>query len=223
MRVLVAEDNFMLAEALAAALAQSGYLVDVAPDGLAAEHQMRVMIYDLVILDLQLPELSGFDLLTRRRVDQSRVPILILSAHDGLEERIRGLDLGADDFMGKPFEMAELEARMRALLRRGAATARGLLRSGRLAFDLVDRTAAIDGRPLALPMKELAVLELLLLRAGKVVTKQSLFDRIYDPDEETMLNAIELYVSRLRRKLAPAGLRIRTIRGLGYLLEASPA
>nr|WP_281351588.1 winged helix-turn-helix domain-containing protein [Propylenella binzhouense] len=112
---------------------------------------------------------------------------------------------------------------MRALLRRGAATARGLLRSGRLAFDLVDRTAAIDGRPLALPMKELAVLELLLLRAGKVVTKQSLFDRIYDPDEETMLNAIELYVSRLRRKLAPAGLRIRTIRGLGYLLEASPA
>lgn len=218
MRLLVAEDNRMLAQALEAVLVQNGYAVDVAASGADADHLEQCTPYDLVILDLQLPELDGFEVLARMRARRSRVPVLILSVHDTIDRRVRGLDLGADDFVGKPFEISELEARVRALLRRGMFGKSSLIEVGPLTFDTVDRTVVIDGQPLILPPKELAVLELLLMRIGRVVSKQSIFERIYDFDDAANPSVIEIYIHRLRRKLEMSGLQIRTVRGLGYMI-----
>lgn len=219
MRLLIAEDNHMLAQALEGVLVQGGYTVDIASTGADANHLERCTPYDLVILDLNLPELSGFEVLSRMRARRSRVPVLILSVQDTLDHRVQGLNLGADDFVGKPFETAELEARVRALLRRGMFGTSSVIRLGRLSFDTVDRTATLDEQSLILPSKELAVLELLLMRIGRVVSKQSLFERIYDCDDTAGPSVIEIYIHRLRRKLEAAGIHIRTIRGLGYIID----
>jgi two-component system, OmpR family, response regulator len=219
MRLLIAEDNRSLAQALEAVLMQNGYVVDVATNGADADHLEQCTPYDLVILDIQLPELDGFEILSRMRARRSRVPVLILSVCDTLDQRVRGLDLGADDFVAKPFEIPELEARIRALLRRGLFGKSSQIQVGLLTFDTVDRVAMLQGRPLFLPPKELAVLELLLMRVGRVVGKQHIFDRIYDSSDEADSSVIEIYVHRLRKKLEGAGFQIRTIRGLGYMID----
>jgi two-component system, OmpR family, response regulator len=172
-----------------------------------------------VILDLGLPRLDGYEVLRRLRRRGSKMPVLILTARDALDDRVKGLDLGGDDYLTKPFDLPELEARVRSLIRRGQSGGGSLLSHGTLTLDTVGRRATLGGEPLDLSARELGVLEVLMLRSGRVVNKDQLAEQLYGWDEEVGPNAIEVYVHRLRRKLEPAGVTIRTIRGLGYLLE----
>jgi two-component system OmpR family response regulator len=219
MRILIAEDDLVLADGLMKSLRRTDFAVDVAHDGEQADHILAVQNYDLVILDLGLPRIDGFEVLRRLRHRGGTVPVLILTARDALADRVKGLDLGADDYLTKPFELPELEARVRALIRRGQAGGITLLTHGPLALDLAGRRATLDGVPLELSARELGVLEVLMLRSGRVVNKEQLAGQLYGHDEEVGANAIEVYVHRLRKKLEAAGVVIRTIRGLGYLLE----
>lgn len=219
MRILIVEDDPILSDGLARSLEQSGYALDCARDGEQADGMLAVQEYDLVVLDLGLPRMDGFEVLRRLRKRGSRTPVLILTARDGVESRVQGLDLGADDYLIKPFDLAELEARMRALIRRGQFGASAQLAFGRLTLDTAGRRAMLDGDPLELSARELGVLEILMLRAGRMVSKEQIMERLCNWDEEVGDNAIEVYVHRLRKKLESSGLRIRTIRGLGYLLE----
>ncbi|MBI4192563.1 MAG: response regulator [Betaproteobacteria bacterium] len=219
MRVLIAEDDPVLADALMRSLRQSDFAVDCAHDGEQADHVLTAQNYDLVILDLGLPKLDGFEVLKRLRRRGAMVPVLVLTARDALTDRVKGLDLGADDYLTKPFDLPELEARMRALIRRGYSGGGSLLMHGPLTLDTGGRRATLDGAPLELSARELGVLEILMLRSGRVVNKEQLAEKLYGWDEEVGSNAIEVCVHRLRRKLEPAGVAIRTIRGLGYLLE----
>lgn len=219
MRILIVEDDPVLADGLTRSLRQSEYAVDCVNDGAEADHVLVGQNYDLVILDLGLPKVDGLEALRRLRRRGSRTPVLILTARDTLDERVKGLDLGADDYLTKPFDLPELEARVRALIRRGQSGGGSLLSHGALALDTTGRRATLHGEPLDLSARELGVLEVLLLRSGRVVNKEQLAEQLYGWDEEVGANAIEVYVHRLRRKLEPAGVTIRTIRGLGYLLE----
>jgi DNA-binding response OmpR family regulator len=219
MRLLIVEDNQALAQSLSGVFRAKGYAVDCASGGEDAEAALHTQPYDLLILDLGLPDVDGFEVLRRLRRRKSRIPVLVLTARDTLQQRVDGLNMGADDYLGKPFALAELEARAGALLRRGVGGEGAVLRHGRLALDTVGRMATLDGEPLDLPRRELCLLELLLLRCGQVVGKQTLLDKLFSFDEEVGQNAVELYVHRLRKKLQPAGVRVRTVRGLGYLLE----
>lgn len=220
-RILIVEDNTALAEGLMRSLRAASYAVDLAATGTDADMVLKTDVYDLVILDLGLPHMNGLDVLKRLRARHCRVPVLILSAHDGIEERITGLDLGADDYMIKPFNLRELEARVRTLIRRGVMGSQAVLQHGPVAFDMASRSITVDGNALSLSTRELGVLEILILQAGKVVSKERLVEKLYDWNTEASPNAIEVYVHRLRRKLEPAGVVIRTIRGLGYLLETT--
>jgi two-component system OmpR family response regulator len=221
LRILLVEDDAVLATALSRALRQAAYAVDVLDSGSEADRALRVDVYDLVVLDLGLPGLDGLEVLRRLRDRRSRVPVLALTARDALEDRVAGLDLGADDYLTKPFDLPEFEARVRALIRRGhynAAAAR--VAHGRLSLDTAGRRLYCDGEPIELSLRELAVAEILILRAGRVVSKEQMVDHLYGwNDEEVGSNAIEVYVHRVRRKLEPAGVSIRTVRGMGYLLE----
>jgi len=219
MRILIAEDNPVLADGLTRSLRASDYAVDCATDGGEADHVLAAQNYDLVILDIGLPKLDGYEVLRRLRRRGSKTPVLILTAHDGLDDRVRGLDLGGDDYLTKPFDLPELEARVRALIRRGQSGGGSLLEHGALTLDTAGRRATLNGEPLDLSAREFGVLEVLMLRSGRVVNKDQLAEQLYGWDEEVGPNAIEVYVHRLRRKLDPAGVTIRTIRGLGYLLE----
>jgi two-component system, OmpR family, response regulator len=219
MRLLIIEDDPVLADGLVRSLRSSDYAVDCATDGVEADHILSANTYDLVILDLGLPRLDGYEVLRRLRHRGSRMPVLILTALDSLDDRVKGLDLGADDYLTKPFDLPELEARVRALIRRGQSGGGSLLTHGALTLDTVGRRALLDGEPLELSAREIGVLEVLMLRSGRVVNKDQLAEELYGWDEEVSANAIEVYVHRLRRKLEPAGVTIRTIRGLGYLLE----
>ena len=219
MRILLVEDDTVLSDALSRALVQSAYAVDVVETGEDADRALAMDIYDLAILDIGLPGLSGLDVLRRLRARRSRVPVLMLTALDTLRDRVRGLDLGADDYLSKPFDLPELEARVRALLRRGGADATPFLRHGRLSFDTVGRRVFYDKTPIELSARELAVLELLLMREGRVVSKEHMVNHLYGWDEEVGANAIEVYVHRIRKKLEPLGCEIRTVRGMGYLME----
>ncbi len=220
MRILVVEDSAPLARTVSEAFRAKGYAVDALSHGDDADSALRTQPYDLVILDLGLPDMDGLQLLRRMRDRKSRVPVLVLTARDGLDDRVQGLNLGADDYLCKPFALAELEARAAALIRRGVGGSNAVLTHGRISLDTSGRVATVDGAPLDLPRRELALLEALLLRAGQVVSKQALFEALFDLDAEANTSAVELYVHRLRKKVEPAGLRIRTIRGLGYLLES---
>ena len=219
MRILIVEDDPVLADGLTRSLRHSDFAVDCAQDGAQADLILAAQNYDLVILDLGLPKLDGFEVLRRLRRRGGTVPVLVLTARDALADRVKGLDLGADDYLTKPFDLPELEARVRALIRRGQSGGSSLLTHGPLKLDTSGRRATLDGAQLELSARELGVLEVLMLRSGRVVNKEQLTEQLYGWDEEVGSNAIEVYVHRLRKKLEPAGVVIRTIRGLGYLLE----
>ncbi len=223
MRILVAEDDAILADGVTRTLRQSGYAVDWVKNGLEADTALDTDDFDLLILDIGLPKKSGLDVLKRLRARDSRVPVLILTALDGVNDRVRGLDAGADDYLAKPFELAELEARVRALTRRGMAGGATLLRHGSLTYDQVGRIARLNGEPLELSAREVSLLEIFLSRAGRLVSKDQLVSHVCEWGEEVSPNAIEVYVHRLRKKLEPGGVRIVTVRGLGYSLEKSGA
>ncbi len=222
MRVLIVEDDPVLADGLTRTLRQADYAVDCVNDGAEADHVLAAQNYDLVILDLGLPKIEGFEVLRRLRHRGAKVPVLVLTARDALQDRVKGLDLGADDYMTKPFDLPELEARVRALVRRGQSGGSSILTHGALTLDIAGRRATLNDEPLELSARELGVLEVLMMRSGRVVGKEQLAEQLYGWDEEVGANAIEVYVHRLRRKLEPAGVAIRTIRGLGYLLEKTP-
>lgn len=219
MRILLVEDEQQLAEGLSKALRKQDYAIDCIMDGRTADGLLKTEHFDLIILDIGLPRLDGLEVLKRLRYRNTNTPVLILTARDDLESRVRGLDLGADDYLSKPFDLLELEARVRALLRRNSSAHSALMTCGALSFDSSARRASIDGQPLELPKRELCLLEILLHRVGQVVSKEQIAAQLFAFDDDTSLNAIELYMHRLRKKIAPARLNIRTIRGLGYLLE----
>lgn len=219
MRVLLVEDDAVLRDGLGRSLEAAGYAVDRAQDGSRADALARVNDYDLIILDLGLPDLDGTLVLRRLRQRGCRSPVLILSARDAVEARLEGFDLGADDYLIKPFDLGELEARVRALIRRGQFGSAPRLSHGQLSLDTAARRAYVGDTPLELSAREVALLEAFLLGAGRVVSKEHLATRMYGPGEDVGANAIEVFVHRLRRKIEHAGVVIRTVRGLGYLLE----
>ena len=223
MRLLIAEDDPLIADGLIRAMRAAGYAVDHTANGEEADEALRRFAYDLLILDLGLPRMDGTELLERLRSRGAAVPVLVLTARDALQDRVSGLDLGADDYLVKPFDLPELEARVRALLRRQRPSLSGRLRLGDLLIDLTGRSVYHGDQRVELSGREFGVLELLARRAGRVVSKEQILESLTGWDEDVGPNAIEVYIHRLRRKLEPCGLAIRTIRGLGYLLDHVPA
>ena len=223
MRILIAEDDQILADGLLRSLRGAGYAVDQLGSGSEVDAALVSHEFDLLILDLGLPKMHGLDVLRRLRARGSSVPVLILTAADGVEQRVEGLDLGADDYMAKPFSLLELEARVRALMRRGLGTAAALIHHGPLSFDATGRTAYLDDQLLDLSAREVGLLEVLLQRCGRLVSKEQLIERLCEWGDEVSNNAIEVYVHRLRRKIERGPVRIATVRGLGYCLERVPA
>jgi len=219
MRILLAEDDQVLADALSRSLRGGGYAVDHVASGGEADTALAAQDYDLLILDLGLPTLPGLEVLKRMRSRKSQVPVLILTAADSIEQRVRGLDLGADDFMAKPFALSELEARVRALVRRSMGSGSSQILLGGLVYDQVGRMAALNGQALELSARELGLLEVLLQRVDRLVSKEQIVDHLCEWGEEVSHNAIEVYVHRLRRKLEGGDIRIATVRGLGYCLQ----
>ena len=219
MRILLAEDDDYLSEAIVSALRQSGYSIDHVASGVEAEHSARLCNYDLIILDLGLPGMDGLEVLKKIRERGQPVPVLILTARDTLDERVQGLDLGANDYLTKPFDLPELEARIRALLRKDQWSNQTTVKHGALEFDTVGRRLCVSGSPIDLSAREIAALEIFLQRVGKVVTKAQLAEHLSNWEDEVTNNAIEIIVHRLRRKLENSDLSLRTIRGLGYLVE----
>lgn len=219
MRILITEDDEALAEALRFALTQAGYAVDRVTNGAAADEALKGDVFGLLVLDLGLPKLDGFEVLRRLRRRNTTLPVLILSGREQPEEKVAGLDLGADDYLVKPFSLNELLARVRALLRRGHRVAPPVVTYGTLSFDTVGRTAAVDGRSVSLSLHETGVLEVLLHRFGRVVSKEQLVEQLYTYDKEVSQNAIEVYVHRLRKKITGTGISVRTLYGRGYLID----
>jgi two-component system OmpR family response regulator len=219
LRILLVEDNKALSEGLVAILRGSGYAVDVVHDGASANAVIATETFDLVILDLNLPEMDGLDVLRSMRARQNKAAVLILTARGTQEEKIKGLDLGADDYMIKPFDISEFEARVRVLLRRQAGIRSSLVSYGNVSFDLNSRTFSAGGITVDIPARELGLLEILFMRAGKVVAKEAIIQSLTAFDDDLSANAIEQYVSRLRKRLAPHGLTVRTARGIGYYLD----
>jgi two-component system OmpR family response regulator len=219
MRILIAEDDQVLADGLLRALRGSGYAVDQVATGTEADAAVASHEFDLLILDLGLPKMGGLEVLRRLRARGSALPVLILTAADSVEQRVTGLDVGADDYMAKPFSLQELEARVRALTRRGLGTASSIIRHGPLTFDATGRVAYLDDQMVELSARELSLLEVLLQRAGRLVSKDQLVERLCEWGEEVSTNAIEVYIHRLRKKIERGPVRIATVRGLGYCLE----
>ena len=219
MRILVVEDDAPLSEALHQTLKLSGYAVDRVNNGASADHALKDGVFDLLILDLGLPKLDGHEVLKRLRARNSPLPVLILSACDDPEEKARGLDLGADDYLAKPFSVKELGARVRALLRRGQhGSATQISRAG-VCYDSVARTAAIDGKPLELSTREVSIFEVLFNHFGRPVSKEQLLEQLYSYDDGAGYNAIEVYVHRLRKKLEGSSMAVKTLYGRGYQLD----
>lgn len=226
MRVLLVEDDAVLRDVMLRSLQEAGHRVDVAGTLEQARHFWCVQPFDAVLLDLNLPETghpqaalgSGLSVLREARARGDRTPVLVLTARNRTEERIAGLDAGADDYLGKPFELGEVEARLRALVRRSQRTD-DVSELGRLALDRRARRFTLDGCPLELPAREFEVLWELMTPPGRVVSKRELSDKLSDFDEALGDNALEAFISRLRKKLGGSGAGIRTLRGLGYALE----
>jgi DNA-binding response OmpR family regulator len=220
MRLLIVEDEARIAELLAGALTKAGFTVDTASSCADAREAFSLNPYDIAILDLGLPDGDGMNLLNEIRSAGGQIPILVLTARDAVEDRVGGLDAGADDYLVKPFAMTELIARAKALLRRPGGALGTKLSAGNLIFDSIGRDVQIGGRPLALPRREAAIVEHLLRRLDRVVPKAVLEEKLYGFDDELDSNAIPVHVHHLRRKLASAGatVEIHTVRGVGYML-----
>jgi DNA-binding response OmpR family regulator len=219
MRLLIVEDDALLADGLARTLRRAGHAVDCVE---GAEHgwlALQTESFDLVILDLGLPGSDGFDLLRRLRRSERYVPVIVATAREAITDRVRGLDLGADDYLVKPFAIEELEARVRALIRRRSVATPPEFRCGDLVLDLVAREARVKNQPVELTKREWAILEMLITQVGVALSKDRLMQSLSSWDDRLTLNAVEVYVSRLRSKLESAGVRIRTVRGYGYILE----
>ncbi|MEO7494008.1 MAG: response regulator [Massilia sp.] len=229
MRILLVEDHIELSHWLSKALRDAHLNVETAANGADADALLHTQDYALVILDLTLPKMDGLEVLRRLRARggaRGKTPVLILTARGGLEERVQGLNLGADDYLAKPFELAELEARVKALLRRSQGNEAPVHSIGALSFDSVTRLFAYGGAPLALTPREHAVLEALITRPGRAVSKEKLFDEVFALEDDANLDAIELYIHRVRKKLEKPiadAVAITTLRGIGYLLQPRPA
>ncbi len=223
MRILLAEDNKTLADWLEKALRHAGYAVDCMHDGVDADHLLLTQNYDLVVLDLGLPRMDGLDILRRLRRRGSVTPVLILTARGEVDSRVEGLNLGADDYLTKPFSLSELEARINAVIRRAQGAASPVQTLGALEYDSVGRTFRLHGEVLALRPKEHSVLEVLISRPGKAVAKAALHEHVFDLGETASAEAVEVYIHRLRKRLQGSGVGIVTLRGLGYVLEREPA
>lgn len=219
MRILLVEDDAALGDGLSRTLSDWGFDTTLAKTGSYAGSALMTQPYDLLILDLGLPDIDGREVLRQLRARKSAIPVLILTARDALNDRVSGLELGADDYMTKPFDLRELEARVRALLRRSHGGFNHDIRFGQLVLDTRNQQISANGMPMLLPSREYGVLEALLLNSGRVVSKDNIAQRLAAHAEELADNAIEVYVHRLRKRLEPLGINIRTLRGLGYLLE----
>ncbi|MDP2760134.1 MAG: response regulator [Sideroxyarcus sp.] len=221
MRVLVIEDDALLGDAIQAGLKQSGYAVDWIKDGVSADHALSTEPYAAAVLDLGLPRMSGLEVLRRLRSRNVPLPVLILTAMDTVDDRIKGLDAGADDYLVKPFDMGELAARLRALIRRASGKAEPQLQVGGVKLDPAAHRVLYQDKPVELSTKEFAVLHALMLNAGKVLSRTQLEEQLYAWGDEIESNAVEVHIHHLRRKLSPA--LVETIRGVGYLIQRDKA
>jgi two-component system response regulator TctD len=220
MRILLVEDETDLANWLIRAMAQSGFVVDWIHEARLVSQSLSMTRYDALILDLGLPDRDGHDVLAELRRADVRLPILILTARDSLIERVSTLNEGADDFLAKPFEVPELEARLMALIRRARGSDRPRFACGPLVYDAASRHFMLDGEPLALSPREHAVLRALVQRSGEPVSKREILERVFSDEQDVQPEAIEVLIHRLRRRLESSTVRIVTLRGLGYVLEA---
>jgi two-component system OmpR family response regulator len=219
MRILVVEDDALLADGLTRVLKRSGHAVDQVRTGLQADNSLRITSYELVVLDVGLPGIDGFEVLRRLRSRRSKANVLVLTARDGVEDRVHGLDLGADDYLTKPFSVTEFEARVRALSRRPTLAAASIVIRG-LSVDVEAKRVKVNDVPIDLTVREWALLELFLARPGRVLSKEQIAQQLASYEDTLTVNAIEVYVSRLRSKVEASGVRIRTVRGFGYMWEA---
>lgn len=219
MRILIVEDDALLAEGLASILSKAGHFVEQTTSGRYADRLLEHETYDLVVLDIGLPDIDGFEVLRRLRQRGFAGSVLVLTARDAVDDRVRGLDLGADDYLIKPFSVDEFEARVRALLRRHAPPDAKVVIAG-LSADFATRRVRVDDKPVELTPREWALLELFLTKPGRVLSKGQIADSLFGVDEPLSANAIEVIVSRLRAKIGGAGVHIRTVRGFGYLWDA---
>ena len=220
MRVLLAEDDDVLGDALNESLKIAGYVVDWAKDGKLANLALHDQVYDAVILDLGLPKVDGIDVLLKLRLRKIMAPVLIISARETVDSRINALDLGADDYLVKPFKLAELEARLRALIRRSNHEINTIINIGPLLFNTIDRTISDVKGLLAFSKREIDILELLITREGRAVSKEAMIENLCNWSEDVGINAIEVYIHRLRKKLDPHGITIKTMSGTGYILQS---
>jgi two-component system, OmpR family, response regulator len=218
MRILVVEDDSLLADGLTSALTRTGHAVVQAHSGRHADTLLATEEYDLIVLDIGLPDIDGFEVLRRLRSRKSAANVLVLTARDAVEDRVHGLDLGADDYLTKPFSVSEFEARVRALLRRGKAPPAGWSIAG-LTVDAAAKRITVHDKPVDLTPREWSLLELFLTRPRRVLSKEQIAESLFSLEEHLSPNAIEVHVSRLRTKIEPAGVRIRTVRGFGYMWE----
>ena len=221
MRLLLVEDDELLSAGLRDGLTRHAYVVDHLTAAEPAQTALSLISYDAAIVDIGLPGIDGLELIRRWRRRGVTTPVLVLTARDGLEDRVSGLDLGADDYMVKPFQLPELLARLRALIRRSRSASSSELLAGKVRLDLAARTVTVAGAPLELTGREFELLAQLMMASPKVVAKKQLAESLSAWENELTLNAIELYVSRLRAKLSDAGINIRTLRGIGYRLDES--
>lgn len=217
MRVLVVEDDPDLRRLLEQALREEGYAVDAAPDGRIGLYDATTWDYDALILDLMLPGLDGWQLLSALRGKKQSVPVLVLTARDGVPDRIRGLDSGADDYMIKPFVLAELQARLRALIRRAAGRAHPALDLGEVRVDTASRTVSRHGQPVHLTAREYGIVEILGLRRGEVVSRTDLYAHLFDENDDSFSNLLDVHISNIRKKLGKDF--IQTRRGHGYVID----
>ena len=223
MKILLVEDDAALGHAMSTSLNRAGYKVNWAHDGYEADIAMHDNVYDAVILDLGLPKIDGFEILKRMRNRKVMAPVIILTARDDLDDRVKGLDLGADDYLTKPFKLPELEARLRAQIRRNNAMLASTIEYGPLVLNITDKMLIVNGEQMLLSPREFGVLEMLLSRVGRVVSKEAIVEALCKWDEGVGNNAIEVYIHRIRKKLEPIGINVLTIRGLGYLLQKAQA
>ena len=219
MRLLLIEDDATLGRALQEFLTSQGYAVDWLADGKRGLQAIENYAYDLLVLDLNLPDIDGLDVLRQLRAEKNSLPVLVLTARDALTDRVEGLDAGADDYLSKPFELDELAARVRAFARRHLSLSVTVVEFGHIQFDTVHREVRVGGQVLTVSVRELSVLEMLLSRAGKIVTKQQITQTLSAIDADFSDNAVEVYIYRLRKRLEGAQVNIKTVRGFGYMLE----